>query len=101
MDSEFIFDTAPYPQAHAATLAETDQGLAAAWFAGSREGRSDVTIWFSRREDHTWRLPQRIATGVMARGVRYPCWNPVLFQVPGGRCCCSTKLAPARAAGGA
>ncbi|MCP5364263.1 MAG: exo-alpha-sialidase [Hyphomicrobiales bacterium] len=94
MDSEFIFDTAPYPQAHAATLAETDQGLAAAWFAGSREGRSDVTIWFSRREDQTWRPPQRVATGVMARGVRYPCWNPVLFQVPNGPLLLFYKVGP-------
>ena len=36
------------PSAHAATLAELPDGrLAAAWFAGTREGAADVAVWFA------------------------------------------------------
>lgn len=49
--------------AHAATLAELPDGrLAAAWFAGSREGASDVAVWFSLRDAQGWSAPRAIAT---------------------------------------
>jgi len=42
---EFIFDTASFPESHASTIAETPEGLIAAWFGGTKEGNEDVCIW--------------------------------------------------------
>jgi predicted neuraminidase len=78
--SEFVFETAPFASAHASTIAETRDGLVAAWFAGTREGASDVGIWVSRRVQGAWTPPIEVATGMDSDGNRYPCWNPVLFH---------------------
>lgn len=86
--SEFIFETAPFPSCHASTIAETDSGLVAAWFGGTREKHPDVGIWMARQIDGKWSAPVEVANGIESPEVRYPCWNPVLFQ-------------PARAPGGA
>jgi predicted neuraminidase len=80
--SEFIFETAPFASAHASTIVQTKDGLRAAWFGGSHEGAADVGIWSSRQVDGHWTTPTEIATGVQADGTRYPCWNPVLFEMP-------------------
>jgi hypothetical protein len=45
--SEFIYETAPFPQCHASTIAESKGGLVAAWFGGTREKNPDVGIWVS------------------------------------------------------
>lgn len=79
MEKEFVFEKAPFPSCHASTVAETPFGIVAAWFAGSREGARDVTIWIARRTPGGWTEPVEIARGAH-RGRRYPCWNPVLFQ---------------------
>ncbi len=51
------------PFSHAATLAELPDGrLAAAWYAGSREGTHDVAVWFSTREGSGWSVPRMVAT---------------------------------------
>ena len=51
------------PSAHAAALAELPDGrLAAAWFAGSREGAADVAVWLSLRDGEHWTTPHPIAT---------------------------------------
>ena len=92
--SEFIFNTAPFVSAHASTIAETEDGLVAAWFGGSREGAPDVGIWSSRRECGGWTAPVEIATGTDERGTRYPCWNPVLFEMPGGALTLFYKTGP-------
>src|SRR4051794_35893627 len=44
--SEFIYDdaSAPTPSCHASTIAQTKEGLAAAWFGGTAEGNRDVGI---------------------------------------------------------
>jgi len=78
--SEFIFESAPFASAHASTIVETADGLAAAWFGGTREGAADVGIWLSRRIGDRWSPPVEVATGVQADGTRRPCWNPVLFR---------------------
>jgi len=80
--AEFVFETAPFASAHASTIVDTRDGLVAAWFGGTREGAADVGIWLSRRERGTWTTPIEIATGAQQDGARYPCWNPVLVDVP-------------------
>ena len=80
--SEFVFEAAPFQSAHASTIVETRTGLVAAWFGGTREGAPDVGIWVSRRVKNQWTPPVEVATGVQQDGTRYPCWNPVLFELP-------------------
>ncbi len=83
--SEFIYDSHPPTlSAHASTIAQTADGLVAAWFGGTAETKPDVTIWISRCRDGTWSAPVEVADGVQPDGSRFACWNPVLFQYPGG-----------------
>ncbi|SEW22306.1 alpha-L-rhamnosidase [Chitinophaga sp. YR573] len=81
---EFVFDKAPFPESHAATIAETPKGLITAWFGGTKERNPDVGIWVSRQVNNTWTMPVEVANGIVSDSVRYACWNPVLYQVPGG-----------------
>jgi predicted neuraminidase len=83
---EFIFQSAPFPSCHAATIAEAKGDLVCAFFGGTAERNPDVCIWVVRKEkgsDH-WTAPSMVADGVVAgsdgRSQRYPTWNPVLFQ---------------------
>jgi predicted neuraminidase len=94
LHSEFIFETAPFASAHASTIVETKDGLVTAWFGGTREGAADVGIWLSRREHDRWTRPIEIATGMQSDGTRYPCWNPVLFDVPGKALMLFYKVGP-------
>ncbi|MCR9199182.1 MAG: exo-alpha-sialidase [Planctomycetaceae bacterium] len=80
---EFVFSKAPFAQCHASTLCETSRGLVSAWFGGTREGRDDVAIWYSYHDGLKWSAPVKAADGVQHDGKRYPCWNPVLYQMPG------------------
>lgn len=93
--SEFIFERAPFPAAHASTIVETrGGGLVAAWFGGTAEGQSDVAIWVSRHDGTKWRVPVRVADGVQGDGTRYPCWNPVLFEPSNGPLLLFYKVGP-------
>ena len=83
VSSEFIFESAPFPECHASTIADVDGTLVAAWFGGTREKNPDVGIWVSRREAGGWTRPTEVATGRMPDGPRQPCWNPVLFRPRG------------------
>ncbi|MBP8260073.1 MAG: exo-alpha-sialidase [Verrucomicrobia bacterium] len=96
---EFIFETAPFPECHASTIAESSGGLVAAWFGGTREGRADVGIWLARHLQGRWTPPVEVAHGVQyakADGtlVRHPCWNPALYQVSGGPLLLFYKVGP-------
>lgn len=82
LTNEFIYDTAPFPECHASTIVETPSGLIVAWFGGTEEGDQDVGIWVSRHVDGSWTAPMEAANGVQHADLRYPCWNPVLVQVP-------------------
>jgi len=94
MRREFIYDSASFPECHASTLAETSDGLVAAWFGGTGEGNPDVEIWMSRKEVDCWTAPARIADGLQADGSCVPCWNPVLFQYPDGPLMLFYKVGP-------
>src|SRR2546428_12367828 len=63
--SEFIFERAPFPSAHAPTIVETRDGLVAAWFGGTRERDPDVGIWMSRHDGTRWSAPVEVANGVL------------------------------------
>ena len=78
---EFIFgETVPFPECHASTVLRLPNGdLLAAWFGGTKEGREDVMIWLSRREQGVWSEPRCITT---EEGVAH--WNPVLFRLKDG-----------------
>lgn len=80
------------PTAHAATVAELPDGdLAAAWFAGSKEGAPDVALYLSRYHSRSgeWTAPHPIAdrAGVQAATGRYvrKLGNPVLGVDGAGR----------------
>jgi predicted neuraminidase len=96
--SEFIFETAPFPQCHASTIAETKAGLVAAWFGGTRERNPDVGIWLSRRVAGNWTPPVEVANGVGFSTNRFPCWNPVLFQLKTGPLLLFYKVGPSPSA---
>ena len=82
--SQPIYETAPFPSAHASTIVETPQGIIAAWFGGTNEGHPDVGIWLSRYHDKRWSAPVEIANGAETENPRVAAFNPVLFQVPRG-----------------
>jgi predicted neuraminidase len=94
VQSEFIFESAPFPSCHASTIAQTPDGLVAAWFGGTRERAPDVGIWVSRRDDHGWSTPAEVANGIQPTGPRLPCWNPALYQSPGGPLLLFFKIGP-------
>lgn len=100
LKAEFIFETAPFPSCHASTIAETKDGLVAAWFGGTRERAPDVEIWVSRqpKAGGAWSTPTSVADGVQPDGTRLPCWNPVLFQVPKGPLMLFYKVGPSPSA---
>jgi predicted neuraminidase len=91
----FIFEQAPFPASHASTIAETKNGLLAAWFGGTRERHPDVGIKTARYDGKNWSPPVEVANGVQDDGkTRYPCWNPVLFQPSKGPLLLFFKVGP-------
>ena len=91
---EFIYTDAPFPQAHASTIAETPDGLIAAWFGGTKEGNKDVCIWTSRLVNNKWTTPGKIAEGIINDTLRYACYNPVLFYAPNDELLLFYKIGP-------
>jgi predicted neuraminidase len=94
LTSEFIYQQASFPSCHASTLAETPRGIVAAWFGGTHENNPDVEIYFSRKTINDWSTPVSIANGIQHTKKRYPCWNPVLFQIPDGPLLLFYKVGP-------
>ena len=82
LKSEFIYqpEDVSFPSCHASTIAETANGLIAAWFGGTHERNPDVGIWVSRFENGKWTIPVEVANGIQHKSLRYPTWNPVLFS---------------------
>lgn len=93
VSSEFIYSEAPFPSCHASTLAESPDGLIAAWFGGTHERHPDVGIWVSRKTDTGWTTPVEVADG-QTDNERYPTWNPVLFRPTDGPLLLFYKVGP-------
>ncbi len=91
---EFIYEKAPYPSCHSATIEETPEGMVASWFGGTKERNPDVCIWVSQQIDGKWQEANMVADGVQNDTLRYPTWNPVLFQVPQGDLLLFYKVGP-------
>ncbi len=83
ISEDFVFTIAKFPQCHASTICETSRGLVVAWFGGTKEKAKDVGIWVSYHDGARWSTPREWANGIQHDKLRYPCWNPVLFQPPG------------------
>ncbi len=92
--NEFIYDKAPFPSCHSATIVETPTGLVVSFFGGTKERNPDVEIYVSRLVDGKWTAPKSVATGIQESGPRLPTWNPVLYQVPGGELILFYKIGP-------
>ena len=94
--SEFIFleENVSFPSCHASTIEETKNGLIAAWFAGTSEKDPDVGIWISRYMNGKWSSPVEVVNGVQDENLRYPTWNPVLFQPEAGPLMLFYKVGP-------
>lgn len=99
ISSEFIYELEgrQTPQCHASTIVETPEGLAAAWFGGTKEKHVDVGIWFSRKVDGAWTKPVELVDGTEGEDQDYPCWNPVLFQPKDGPLLLFYKVGPSAA----
>lgn len=71
LKDEFLYDFAPFPQAHASTVLELKNGdLLASYFGGTKERNPDVCIWVSRKakgSDH-WSAPTLAGDGVFRLG---------------------------------
>lgn len=91
---EFLYDKAPFPSCHSATIAETPTGLVASFFGGTKERNPDVEIYISRLVNGKWLAPVSVADGIQPAGKRLPTWNPVLYQVPGGDLLLFYKIGP-------
>ncbi len=94
LSAGFIYETAPFPECHASTIVETGNGLLASWFGGTEERDPDVCIYTSENVDGTWSEPVLVADGIINDTLRYPCWNPVLFQKDNGEVVLYYKVGP-------
>lgn len=91
----FIYENAPFPECHASSIVELENGkIMATWFGGTREKHPDVTIWLSIFENGKWGAIQEIADGIENDTLRYPCWNPVLFKNKAGKLFLFYKVGP-------
>ncbi|HSG70759.1 MAG TPA: sialidase family protein [Planctomycetaceae bacterium] len=94
LSQEFVYTEAPFEQCHASTIAQTNDGLIAAWFGGTREKNPDVEIWVSRHDGKSWSPVKSVANGIQNDQLRYPCWNPILFAMPAGEVLLFYKVGP-------
>ena len=89
---EIINSNLDLPMSHVASISELPGGrLAAAWYAGSKEGARDVAIYFATRDPDAagWSRPRAIVSRETAeRDLSRPIkkvGNAVLFSDAGGR----------------
>jgi predicted neuraminidase len=87
----FLYDVAAFPSCHAATLAETADGVLCSFFGGTHERHPDVCIYAARlpRGSSHFSTPTNVASD---EGI--PTWNPVLFRPRGGELMLFYKAGP-------
>lgn len=71
IDDEFVYRQTDFPQCHASSIVELDNGdLVATYFGGTKERNPDVCIWVSRKPKgaEKWTEPILAADGVFALG---------------------------------
>lgn len=79
-EKQFVCDKLPTFNCHASTVLPLENGnVVIAWFGGSKEGKKDVDIWYTVKDENGFCKPVRMSK---ARAV--PHWNPVLFQRKNG-----------------
>src|SRR5688572_29480717 len=84
-EQELVMKETLFPACHASTIVELRPGhFMISFFAGSQEGRKDVSIYASYFRNEQWSGPQMIADGLITDTLRYACWNPVLFNAREG-----------------
>lgn len=69
---------------HASSIESCGGRLVAAWFGGSLESRPDVAVYLAHNTGGGWSAHREVVNGAQDNGVRYACWNPVLFQPASG-----------------
>lgn len=80
--SRLLFDQSSYKSFHASTIVELKPGIfAVACFAGTHEGNRDVNIIYGIIHSQGNVQASVAATGVINDSTRFPCWNPVLFEM--------------------
>ncbi len=96
LEGELIYplDDKPTPECHASTIVEVEDGFIAAWFGGTGERHKDVGIWISMNLDGNWSKPIEVVNGYQNDTLRYPTWNPVLFQHKDGPLMLFYKVGP-------
>lgn len=96
LKSQLIYEMGegPTEQVHASTLVETPEGIVVAFFAGTHEKNPDVGIRVSRLVNGEWTTPVEVANGYVNENLRYPSWNPVLFQPEGKPLMLHYKIGP-------
>jgi len=90
----YPLDNKPTPECHASSIVETPSGLLATFFAGTHEKNADVGIMTTRLMDGKWTPPVEVANGIQNDTLRYPTWNPVLFQPKTGPLMLFYKVGP-------
>jgi predicted neuraminidase len=92
---EIVFQNPPFNNCHASTLVETKTGeLLLSVFGGSHEGNKDVSIWLSSLNKDDDNIPRLVADGIVSDTLRYPTWNPVLFEESKGKLFLFYKVGP-------
>ena len=85
LSQENIAVNPAFASCHASTIVDLPGNrLLAAWFAGPHESHKEVLIYTALHENGKWSEPKAVADGIQNDTLRYPTWNPVLFQIPGG-----------------
>ena len=70
---EFLYNEAPFPACHGATLVECKNGdLVAAFFGGTKEKNPDSNIWICRKPKgaNQWTAPVQVADGIYTEYTR-------------------------------
>ena len=102
VSERFIYSKASFPECHASTICETNRGLVAAWFGGSKEGKrtwvfGPATTTAGAGRGRNW---LRMVSNMRACGIRAGTRCCISRRATGRRCC-SSKSARMRVSGGA